>query len=773
MTAAVQRVSLRDSPERRQRIASHGGQPTSDDSAALRANHRSMLLLQRAAGNQAVSRLIGRAAVQRACGSGCTDCAPCRANNEDELSSSDGTVQRQPSAEGEPDLVRELARHIDAANVDAGQDSDRYLRASGSRESLLLRVRPHPRFETPDQLDEFVRSARHLATTELDTLNALGGPAGAELALMTTPKGFPLTWGGRIGAALSLGADPAAILAEAMAMSAALTAQAAQLPPDIAAKGVPIPLAELAALSTIELRYAHLRAPAGNSVGDFARATARYAQFRYVAAFAFTWEKLAGEVRQAVDDGSYVPNATDYDDFVRNRQRILRDLPALARERAAASEEDLHRIEGESIGLQTAALLTGMAGGLSAGLSVLDAWDEGVALFTTAIRTADGIVAAGSDGDRFAMALRWLWEAGYAGAAAGEMIDGLIANGPDLLLSLGAMVIAQMIPGVNVALDVYLMYKTGRDILQQLTELGLAVSEVFAARSVLEMQRASGRLARILTSGGIEIITTLVTEGIAAGAKALRTRADRIAKAEGISEQEAIKKAMRESPAGERAALEKTADLSSQKLASRPGALRREFDTARAANTLRTLNDEVYEAEIILGNGHVWRKQRGNNRWCRFSSDPLCFIFGDKPGANIEVFPAPRKAKQGFWSGTPGNSEFTPNDPVALRRADYRPIVYRNGYPDLAPFAVDTAILPRNQLAIKDRDLHNQLADRALARTRGWLLPTGEPDVARAYAYRRNPADPLIWHHVEGDNILQLVPESIHRAAQHAGGFSE
>jgi len=687
------------------------------------------------------------------------------------------SLQRQQAPppgdpEGDPELVEQLERQIVAANVDAGQDRDLYLRASGTRESLMLRFRPHPRFETQEQVDEFVRKARQLATTELDTLNALG-TAGADIALAHDPKGFPLTWGGRMRAALSLGADPSAILAEAIAMSAALAAQAAQLPPRIADKGVPVPLADLATLNGIELRFAHLTAPAGSGVGDFARAAARYAQFRFVAAFAFTWEKLATDVAHAVDSGNYVPSARNYDDFVQNRQQILRELPARARSVVAGSEEGLRRFERDSLGLRDAALLVGMASEVSAELGVLDAWSEGCGLFAATIRTADGLVAGASDAERFVMALRWLWEAGYVGGALHEVVDGLIAGGPEMMLSLGLMVIAQTIPGVNVALDVYLLYTLGKDVLQQLTELGLSLAEVRAARSVLQMQRAAGRLARILTAGGAVLLTTLVTEGIARGATALRARAAKIAEAEGLNAEEATRKAMREAPANERAALDKTADVSSKELASRPAALRREFESAQASPARRTIDDEVYDTEVILGNGHVWRRQRASGRWCRFSSDPLCFIFGSGTGGHIEVFPAPRKARQGSWSGTPGNSEFTPNDPVALRRANYRPIVYRNGYPDFSPFAVDTALLPRTQLAIKNRELHNQLGDVALARKRGWLLGNGEPDVARAHAFRRNPADPLTWHHVEGDNILQLVPEPIHKAAQHAGGFAE
>lgn len=218
--------------------------------------------------------------------------------------------------------------------------------------------------------------------------------------------------------------------------------------------------------------------------------------------------------------------------------------------------------------------------------------------------------------------------------------------------------------------------------------------------------------------------------------------------------------------------LRATANLTSEQLAKQPQALRREFQIAQSSSLRRTLKDEVYEQEVILGNGHVWRRQRGTGRWCRFSADPLCFIFGEGTSGHIETFPAVRKAQKGAWSGTPGKSEFTPDDPTALIRADFQPIVYRGGFPDFTPFEVTKVLVKRSQLAIRSRRRHNLLGDRALALQREWLLPNGKPDMARAKAFRTNPADPLIWHHIEGDNILQLVPEPIHKAAQHAGGYS-
>lgn len=42
-----------------------------------------------------------------------------------------------------------------------------------------------------------------------------------------------------------------------------------------------------------------------------------------------------------------------------------------------------------------------------------------------------------------------------------------------------------------------------------------------------------------------------------------------------------------------------------------------------------------------------------------------------------------------------------------------------------------------------------------------------------AAALRADPTNPLTWHHAEFDNVLLLVPRSIHRAAQHVGGYAQ
>lgn len=508
-----------------------------------------------------MSRLIGGTVhVQRTCGPGCADCSACVADDQER----DERVQRlvipqvQRDDEGEPALVARLEREIEAVGRDASQDGDRGLRAYSTRVALLLQHRSHPRFETQAQVDEFTGRARQLARNEIDTLAAFS-PSGAEFALATTPRGFPLTWSGRVHAALTLGIDPAGVIAELRPALAGLTTQAGELPPRLLDRGLPVPLAELSGLSRFELRLVHTDLPTGDAVGDFARATVRWAQLRFYGNFALTWEGIANQVAESVANGTYIPKFHDYQDFIQNKQRILRELPARARERMARSDAELLAMQTETVGLADAALLVGMAGALTGLLGVLSGWSQGAELFGTALRTTDGQIGAAGDGDRIAMAFRWMAAAGYVGGAIGEALNQLIASGPAILAELGVIVVLQLIPFVNVAVDAYLIARLGADVLSLLAELGQAFRDVTAARNAVAMQHAAGRMARVLTAGGIQILTQLATMGVARGVRALRARSERIQAANpALSEEQAMRQAMREAPAAERAPLEAT-----------------------------------------------------------------------------------------------------------------------------------------------------------------------------------------------------------------------
>ncbi|HEY9800533.1 MAG TPA: DUF4157 domain-containing protein [Leptolyngbyaceae cyanobacterium] len=140
-----------------------------------------------------------------------------------------------------------------------------------------------------------------------------------------------------------------------------------------------------------------------------------------------------------------------------------------------------------------------------------------------------------------------------------------------------------------------------------------------------------------------------------------------------------------------------------------------------------------------------------------------------------EVVPEQRRPTTGEWEGTPGNSNWTPGDPNVWADINYGHIPYRNGYPDFSNFvhlgrAMGEVLIPRNRFYGFDRDAHFRICNEIFARRMGWTHPDGTGIIARSEAYCS--ANRLTWHHVEHSTILQLVPRSIHEAAQHAGGIA-
>ncbi|MQY12622.1 hypothetical protein SRB5_27580 [Streptomyces sp. RB5] len=304
---------------------------------------------------------------------------------------------------------------------------------------------------------------------------------------------------------------------------------------------------------------------------------------------------------------------------------------------------------------------------------------------------------------------------------------------------------------------------TGHDLIKQFAAIQEAVRAGKMTRA--QADAAYGRLALMATGTGLlSIVQFRGAVKDLTGRPALLLSPDPQAPGRMVATIEVL-------PAARRA-LKTSANLTSRQLAHRPADLRNEFEVVKAS-PMRVLSGGEYDFEVILTNGHVWRKRR-TGQWCRFSDDPLCFLFDEGGGAHVQEIAKYRVARRGEWSGEPGNSDFTPNNRDALVRAGYRPIPYVNDHPVFTDFAVGTVLLRRADLAVKDRRLHDRLADQAYARQQGWFRPgTTTPDAGRVAALRSDPADPLTWHHVEGDNIMLLVPRSIHQAAQHSGGFAE
>ena len=470
------------------------------------------------------------------------------------------TIQRDPTGQpsetdDDPATAALLDQEIEASEAGASQDTDLMLRASASRMLLLLH-RTHPPLKKTEDLDAFVADCQRLARTEHDTLGAYG-PEGVKWALAGHAAGFPLTWSGRIRAALTLGVDPIMIFIDWAKLEIDLLTKSTALGPEIYAHGLPVPFSDLSRLDDFQLRLADAKDDKPSAVRDYARESIRYMQLKWVLAFAFQWEMIVQRIADAVAEGKVVPSYMDWKDFVDNKQAILRNLPARARDHIAQSDEEALQIQNDALDLGRAALLVGLASALLSLGGLLSGWKEASEWFNMALRTADASVASSDKLDRVFTALRWARDNDYFKGAAAAFAQNLIDQGPKILAELALIVIGGMIPGVNIAVAIYLLWTTARDVIGMIDELAASFNDVMQAKSVGELQKASARLAQILTNGAITILIVLVTEGIGKAAARLRKGAAELRAADRtLTEEEATKKAFEQMSAEERKALE-------------------------------------------------------------------------------------------------------------------------------------------------------------------------------------------------------------------------
>lgn len=135
---------------------------------------------------------------------------------------------------------------------------------------------------------------------------------------------------------------------------------------------------------------------------------------------------------------------------------------------------------------------------------------------------------------------------------------------------------------------------------------------------------------------------------------------------------------------------------------------------------------------------------------------------------DIDPKRSPETANSGFWedNNARGNVPWHSDNSNVNRATQYGPVEFKNGYPVLEPYAVETVRL--KQMTGQRAD--QLAADSELARRRGMLLADGTPDIAWARAFCRSSR--LSWHHHQDGVSMLLVPADLHLSVPHSGGAS-
>ena len=426
--------------------------------------------------------------------------------------------------------------------------------AYAQRVILLLQFSGPELFSDEYELDNYIRECTLLATNEEETLYRL--PGGGEALLCLFTQAFPETWAERVFEALYVDVDIDDLKEDVESEKDDLMDVADTTPERLAEDGLPVEFREALSLSHFELKLSHIKLERPHIVKDFAKAGASYAKATWIHSFFLVWNNvIAKGMSEAIRKGELVLEYDSYVEFVENYKDKLGDLRNKVRE--TLDEGAFTEIDNfVFVDLANAAVIGKFLSALLSLGSLIQQWKFSKFLFNEKLSEADDIIAEEDWEDLCIKAIEWAYYNGYFGAYGDLLWEGIKENGWEILgMTIGFM-IAQFIPFVNVAVDLVVILYCGIDALVALYDLIDAFIEAGEACSVVSLQKASARLASALIGDGLRILLDVMA--VTGSAKGIKTRVDKIrSKNPDISEEQALKKALKEAPESERVTFQK------------------------------------------------------------------------------------------------------------------------------------------------------------------------------------------------------------------------
>ncbi|MGN6108114.1 MAG: eCIS core domain-containing protein [Kofleriaceae bacterium] len=389
-------------------------------------------------------------------------------------------------------------------------------RAKAYRLHLLVNALRPESFATTGEVDAFVTMCKKIADDEQKSWAALQQAGADDDYFIREGEAFPTLWGDRVSREL-YGTSNETVLADryAAAKKNAL-ANTATISDEVWERGLPLSLAQAAQfrrdqIPDLALDYRYAKQHPKEAIGRYALLLITWERTlaHYLLVRAFRWQ-LANHVNE-IRQGEIVIDDATYKDVLGARFFHWK----LGIFESAASTPDDVRSAMTALLLQhpTKFFRDGLGGGLKY------KWpDEGVAALWNEIREVDSQLEAAGRDQRIWRAMVWAYERGYFGDAAIEAYHAIKNDWLKMIGTAAAILIAQAIPGINVALDIVLLIEFGVDVLRTILDLSDTFTSAAAAVTVDQMQRASVKMASSLVGIGAKILIWAATWGLRATA---------------------------------------------------------------------------------------------------------------------------------------------------------------------------------------------------------------------------------------------------------------
>ena len=359
--------------------------------------------------------------------------------------------------------------------------------------------------------------AKAAARDEYATLDIVDDVFPQDEVLIENGDAFPNVWADKIERETRGLVDIASAADSLADVKRAALDLSSPIAPDVWARGLPLTFEEarrvtMATVIGETLTFASTRSAATEPTGRYARALLAWARAEAYLKFSVSYKSQLrsriGEIRRGdlvVDRAAYQELlGTGFLEF----KRVLLD--------SAISDPD-------HLGKSMAALILNTPGQFYrvVGSGIRDEWPaEGRAAFLTQLNLVETqIIASIFPEQKIWRAFLWAHERNFLSAAGREAWEAIKDNALTMLAMVVAIIIAQAIPGVNIAVDLALIVMFGWSILDAVFQLASALKAIITARTVADMERVSAGLATVLAGTIAELFITAATWGMGRAAK--------------------------------------------------------------------------------------------------------------------------------------------------------------------------------------------------------------------------------------------------------------
>ena len=373
-----------------------------------------------------------------------------------------------------------------------------------------------------DDYKALAADMEEVATDEERTLNQFQGTNRA-FDLYHNANAFPVIWSKMIYDALFIDIDLSVLAKDAHDSWKTVQAIGLDVPAAILETGLPVPVDKANNLHNYDLMTAFLSTKS-HKVVDFARAGRIFTTKQFGLSFYTLWNKMAEKLRDAIADGSQTIVPTDYDDFMKNKRKGVRELSDFLG--TATNESAYGRANDQVQDLRGLALLSGL-GSMLGGLGMaIGYWKQVKDLFAKSLSATDAQIQGMDRFDRMVHGVLWAISNDYFGPMLGPLWEAIKENKWKILRDLVIFVVVQFIPGLNIAVDLVVTIQAGLGALETLFIIAEAFVNMGKAETTVDLQRTSARMGTAVTNNGVQLMIDLI--GFLLGAKGLKAKMDAI-----------------------------------------------------------------------------------------------------------------------------------------------------------------------------------------------------------------------------------------------------